>query len=478
MALTMDERKERYYKLVLEKANEIYASWQTNGIKSKRIVEQANVYAFDKRLKLDAGYRFYILAFTVALGIRLERRYGTFFRRLFFVFAYLRERAALRTLKRVFGFHSDTDIREMISLEAEKITIPLFNREKEDSMDGGKRAKMGDITIEEELNSFLKEGVQEEEPKATESNLDADEVEKLEAHDETFLSKTEETQREKICVEEFERVELLDGKKKEIVSLTKTERLETQTTNPLETSISDNIQSEKSIEKTVASTSILAETIMLGEERKENLPSPFPIFRENSKGNATIRGKENFVSSKQNNETKASSAREEGERLDKNIHIDRNQEKNPFPVFGKEQSATVKVPEKTVEKEVKVSNDIKVGKDIKANYDIEVSNDIKASNDIHATTESKSQHEMTMHAMSNISEENKARVALNTTMSEREIQAIVEQVKAAANMEMKEEEQAWREQIAVENNSNDLKVGLQEHVNSSNKSAIAPGIKK
>ena len=51
--LTLDERKERYYKLVLEKSHEIYFSWSKDGTTSKQLVTQANEYAFDKRLKTD-----------------------------------------------------------------------------------------------------------------------------------------------------------------------------------------------------------------------------------------------------------------------------------------------------------------------------------------------------------------------------------------------------------------------------------------
>ena len=89
MALTMDEIKNRYYKLVLEKGNAVYASFGKRGMTSKRLVVQANTYAFDKRLKTDGVFRFHALAFAYALGLRVEKRYSTFLRKLFRIFAFL-----------------------------------------------------------------------------------------------------------------------------------------------------------------------------------------------------------------------------------------------------------------------------------------------------------------------------------------------------------------------------------------------------
>ena len=86
MTLTLDQRKERYYKLVLEKASTLHSSWVTNSITSKKLVEKANEYAFSTKIKTDANYRFKACVFIVALGIRIKKRYNTFFRRLFRIF--------------------------------------------------------------------------------------------------------------------------------------------------------------------------------------------------------------------------------------------------------------------------------------------------------------------------------------------------------------------------------------------------------
>ena len=85
--------------------------------------------------------------------------------------------------------------------------------------------------------------------------------------------------------------------------------------------------------------------------------------------------------------------------------------------------------------------------------------------------------EETLYAQADISDENKARIALNTTMSKEEIWAIVKQLQTAANIEMQREEQEWREKISIAN-SNETKVSLKEAAPSSNKGAIAPSPKK
>lgn len=466
MALTMNERKERYYKLVLEKANEMYATWQTNSIRSKRLVAQANEYAFDNRLKIDAFFRFRVLVFVVALEIRLEKRYGTFFRRLFRIFAYIRERSALRMLKRVFGYQSYTDIREMIELEAEKIILLFSQQKNRRSTGGGKRAEIGDIMLEDQLNSFLQECIQEDEQKALDNNVATDKIEKLKVDGESFPVKADETQREKISVEEFAQGEHVGDQKKDTNAPTKVEQTEKQTTKATETDIVENDKIEKPVEKTVVSTSILAETILLAQEQEKDLPSPFPVFREHSEGKIADSGN----LEKENNGTKIE--RENAEKPDKNIHIETDREKTPFPVFHGEKTGEVKAPENVAEKEIKEVRENKASKESTGITDI---TDITGSAEI---TDFEILHKPTVDVLANISEENKARISLNVTMSKEEIQAITAQLKAAANIEMEKQEQAWREKISIANGDNEIKASVKETATVSHQGTIASGLKK
>ena len=58
-------------------------------------------------------------------------------------------------MKRVLGVHGHTDIRELIAMEMDKLIELLTEREDEDTTGGGKRAEIGTLSLEEELESFL-----------------------------------------------------------------------------------------------------------------------------------------------------------------------------------------------------------------------------------------------------------------------------------------------------------------------------------
>ena len=466
MSLTLEQRKERYYKFAKEKADRIYSLWEANKLTSKQIVAKAYEYAFDSRLKTNAEYRFYAYAFALALRVRLENRYGTFLRRLFRFLAYIRERNVLKTLKSVLGFNGDIDIREMLDVEVEKITVLLANRPNGQSTGGGKSLVTGEITMEE-LDEFFEECLREDEPNRVGRDSSVDKDNQSDTKDEPFIANTDDRNREKISVKEFGKSEQTNEIKKEKNPFSKRKQSENQTDKTAETDNVEKGKTEKSVEKTVANTSILAETLVLAQDRKETAPSPFPVFREKIESNPLVKGKEDAAFGKENGERK--NAKEESEHFDKDIREDGNRGKSPFPVFDKDKILLVKPPENTVEKEVKIS---------KQTTDTKVIDDAKTRSDIRAIADVKHLYEMTMHALSNISEENRTRGLLNITMSETEINLLAEQVKLAAKLEMAQEEQVWREQISIENTGNEMKVGVQNNAPSSNKDSVVQGLKK
>lgn len=446
MALTINERKERYYNLVLNKANQLYSLWETSRIKSKQLVAQANKYAVDNRLETDANHRFHVLVFAVAMWIRLDKRYGTFFRRLFRIFAYLRERKAFKNLKIVFGIAGDNDIRELLEMEVEKIVVQLSHLEDRESTGGGKRAEIVDITFEEELDSFIKECIQEEEQKALQDNLDSDEVEKLDNPTQQLPEKTEETKREKISVSEIKNDVQVSRQKKQDAPK-KVDKLEKQTTETLEKGFDEKGKTEKTIEKTIekkmVSTSVLPEIAVATQDKKEDYASPVPIFREESESKGSTVGKEDLVSSKEKSEPRIE--RDSAESFDKAMDRETEREKSPFPVFREAKAVTVQTPEKVEIKETREMLEIQP------------------------------LEEKRVYPKMEVSEENKARIALNVTMSTSELHAIVEQIKSAAGMEMERVEEQWREKTSIANGTKQ-----QGNVNPStaNKGAIVPGPKK
>ena len=78
----------------------------------------------------------------------------------------------------------------------------------------------------------------------------------------------------------------------------------------------------------------------------------------------------------------------------------------------------------------------------------------------------------------NLSDENRARIELNVELSKMEILAMTEQLKAAANLEMQQSEQEWREQISVADSSGQSQLRTQEVAPTSNQGAVTVGLKK
>lgn len=444
MALTRNERKERYYNLVLNKANQLYSLWKSERIRSKQVVAKANEYASGTQLKTDANYRFHALVFTVALGIRLEKRYRTFFRRLFRIFAYLRERKAFKNLKIVFGIDSDNNIRELMEMEAEFIIILLSHLKDKRSTGGGKRLSLVDIALEEDLESFAEECIlEEEEQKSVEHDLDAEKVEKVDASTDSFPVQSEETQREKFSVTELENVEqVVNGQKKQPNTSKEVGQPEKQTTETKEKGLDVKDKIEKNVTQTVTSTSILAETMVVTQEKTEDSPTLHPVFQKQSEEKGTGE-KETSVTSQEKQDAKTE--QEHSERLDKDIRSGTEREKSPFPVFREAKAVTVQAPEKVEIKETREMLEIQP------------------------------LEEKRVYPKMEVSEENKARIALNVTMSTLEIHAIVEQIKSAAGVEMERVEEQWREKNFIANGTKQ-----QGNVNppSANKGAIVPGSKK
>ena len=428
MALTVEEVKIRYYQTVLEKGNAIYASWGKHGTTSKQIVAKANDYAFDKRLKTDEVFRFHTLAFAYALGMRLEKRYSTFWCKLFRLFAFLREREALKILKRVLGFSSNTDLQEMIDAESEKLFDRLSNRTDKDSKSGGKRAGKGELSVEEELENFLEECTEEEKEvdkaadKDEDKELSSDKTETAEKKGEEASKETEDKDREKISVEESKDPSKEGEEKKEDGKQIKTEEREKTETTEKEGDSFDSPKEEKAEEKSAANTSILAEK-MIAEQAKENEPlSPFPVFRE--KDGIEFGGKEDAAPSGE------SEAKGKADSVNGSARTEGEIGKTPFPVFHGEKVGGVNGNEKPIEKLAD-----KMDESLADKLDVK---------DIATTKEKNSGKQM------EISEENKARIALNTTMSEKQIRRIAEKLMRDAEAQMERETQAWREKISVE----------------------------
>ena len=395
MPSTMSERKQAYYKIVSKKASALYSSWGYKRGISKKLVKKANEYAFDKRLKTDIAYRFSVIVFVYALSLRLEKYYRSFLRKLFHIFAFLRERNALKMLKRVLGFYNHTDIRELIEVEMEKLSVIISKRTNQDTTGGGKHSEMGELSMEEEVERFFKTVEKENAQNTAENHLTSDKTDALNAQDETTSVQSTETKREKISVNET-----LDDKSREQEKDTlsiETKKQDLSKNAPEQAKVFEGKMEETSTQKSAANTSILAETLILEQESEQTHASPFPVFRETDAGQSFTGKKEDFVVNTAKEEISATN--EKGESVGDNPCSEIEQKKDIFPVFSMDKETVKPI----------------VGR-------------------------------------MEISEENKARIELNTTMTKEQIEAIATQMQEAAKVIMEQEERVWREQISVADN--------------------------
>ena len=466
MALTMDELKSKYHKIVVEKGNAAYFSWVKTGISSKRLVAKANEYAFHPRLKADGAFRLEVLAFAYALGLRIEKRYSTFWRKLFRLFAFLRERAALKTLKRVLGFDDDTDMREMIDVEFEKLSVILSKRSDRNTRGGGLRIGLEEPTAEEQMESFLEECLSEEMEKGKAKPSKTDKAEGIEKTGAPSSKKEEKADREKISVDEKKNAE--KGTKE------KTEEGKKEQTEQKETDFSEGKDTEKvtvkTTEKSVASTSIIAEVMVAAERMEKAPPSPFPIFREENGGTTSTAEQEISTTQQEGNEPK--NHQEPMDTMEQTPRTENGMKPPPSPVFREENGV------KPVDRPIPQAKEKPIGKPIEKPIEKPIDNGLGKPLDLRIHREIRVKEEVPIYETMNISEENRTRIKLNITMNKMQIQAITNQLKEAAEMAMAQEEQAWREQISVAEGKNLPKSQPIGEINPQNNGNVIKSLKK
>ena len=303
--------------------------------------------------------------------------------------------------------------------------------------------------------------------------------EQVEGNGEPQPEKSENEEREKISVEELETGNRLEEKDKEKNSAKETRKTVKESSESVEAEASETEQTEKTEQKSAASTSGIDDIMGMSEESEE-LPSPFPIFRENSEGKApAYEGKESVSPSDgEPNPEKGS----EGS-VDKDARVEGGEEKTPFPVFGNEKSDGTNAPEKVETKESVKQENVKQEsvkqEPIKQEYvaDSKPSQEVTAQKGLNAGND-----EVLLGASAldnpNLSDENRARIELNVELSKMEILAMTEQLKAAANLEMQQSEQEWREKISVADSSGQTQLRTQEVAPTSNQGAVTVGLKK
>ena len=161
---------------VIKRGYEIYDEWIEKKHDSRKIVASAErtVKLFKNRKTMDAFID--ALAYLFALDMRIKEKYNNILRCLFSYFSWRRETRALSFLKTALNIPlCDTDIRDLIAVEIEKVAEKLesgWDEDGDDETHGGKRNGKS-----EEEAVATEEKAQEQEPEEkAEEITDAEEA--------------------------------------------------------------------------------------------------------------------------------------------------------------------------------------------------------------------------------------------------------------------------------------------------------------
>ena len=175
---------------VIKRGYEIYDDWIEKKHDSRKIAASAEraVKLFKNRKNMDAFID--ALAYLFALDIRIKEKYNNILRCLFSYFSWRRETRALSFLKTALNIPlCDTDIRNLIAVEIEKVAEKLENGWDEDGDDETHGGKRNGKSEEEAVATEEKAQEQEHEEKAEEiTDAKESSEEKTEDHSEQATS--------------------------------------------------------------------------------------------------------------------------------------------------------------------------------------------------------------------------------------------------------------------------------------------------
>ena len=176
----------QYTDNAIKRGYEIYDQWIDQKHGSRKIVASAEgaVKLFKKRKTMAAFIE--ALAYIFAIDTHIKEKYNNILRCLFSYFSWRRETRALATLKTLLNIPlGETDMRNLIAVEIEKLAQKLANGWDEDGDDeahGGKRngrAEDEAATEENEIEQTDKEEQKTEDIADKEEQKDSKEKEEI-----------------------------------------------------------------------------------------------------------------------------------------------------------------------------------------------------------------------------------------------------------------------------------------------------------
>lgn len=409
MAFTIDQRKEEYFTYIVEESEKTYAAWKNKGTPSKRIAEKARKYAYSKRLQSDFFYRFRALIFLCALELRLEKRYAKFLKKLFLLFPFLRERASFRLLKRLLGYINETQMRDLISVELERLAMEISKLKDTETAGGGKTSFLDEASILSELQSFFDLCAEAEAQEMNPLDFLLEKLSVSSGEVQENVSQDGGVKREQISVEGLSKVQAEKAQGKE----TKQEKMledGKQKREDVKQGEEEVKAPEKKAEKITQSTAIPSEIAAAFPKETQEENTPFPIFREEKikENSLENKGVQDGGKPKDTPETK-----DVVEILEKGVHSENEKGKVPFPIFKGREEVLVQKTENPAGK-----------------------------------VEKENSSETSVREKMFISDENKIRIALRDSLSDAEKRAIAMHLQEMAELYASVEEQKWLEENA------------------------------
>lgn len=194
---------------VINRGLAIYDEWETKKVSSRTIVARAEYAVSAVKQKKEKTARVEALSFLFALDMRINEKYRSILRCLFFYFSWRREMRALMNLKATFHIsHSEADLRTAIEIELKKLREKLVTDEAIDAdgeTHGGKQAGK----LDKDVVVGAEKGQEQITEEAPEDLYDQEKTE------ETLEEKTEEPTEKMPIEEKAEEI----GEKKESAEL-------------------------------------------------------------------------------------------------------------------------------------------------------------------------------------------------------------------------------------------------------------------
>lgn len=419
MSRTVKERKTEYSAAVQMRGEQTFLKWKERGASHAEICAEAELLEKGGL----RGYRGRMRALVLACAIELhvKDKYGSFLKRLFHPIAYSEERRALSRLKELMGYPVDSEVREAISVEMLALAEVLAKRaEDEDSTDGGMRAQLTDPNIEVELEAFFEEeraADEEREGKGGGISTEREEKQAEVGAENAQTAAEAPASPEQTPVEGVEMAEKPHFSDKPINGQEQVKAPEKGQIRA-ETEVRQR-QEQKPIGVAAAGVPAYADVAMTEEQRAEELPSPFPVFRPTDIREERVA--EYVEEAKPVEMVTAVAATKQGERVADSPKSVGDVEfevrvKNVFPVFREGDREATDVPPQ----EQKPA----------------------------AEEDTRERNEVFRERMY-VSEENQFRRELNDRMSEEQILAIAQQKIEQSKLIIEEATEAWNRSAAA-----------------------------